>query len=289
MIFYATIRSTQKPTPQAARVDAPSQDAAVKMLEQQGYTVLSIASENPAPSATAPCPFCMETILVGAKKCKHCGEWLDKATPAAAPVLEKTKEQVESKNHQWFKEQTAQYQEQKKAADPAPEKAREEDRSPLENLATAANRTTAKPKPTQTSLHNPGFLIVGILLLPVGIGVCIICYGGSTACCGIPVGAIVAILGLGFISAGFTDPAVAAAKKPGISLNRGSSQILCPHCQQRGGVRTKLIKRRKGISGGRAIAALMTGGLSLPFAGISRKEMETEASCSNCGAIWHYG
>lgn len=23
------------------------------------------------------CPYCGEEILVGAKKCKHCGEWLD--------------------------------------------------------------------------------------------------------------------------------------------------------------------------------------------------------------------
>jgi hypothetical protein len=27
-------------------------------------------------SEQKPCPFCAETILVAAKKCKHCGEFL---------------------------------------------------------------------------------------------------------------------------------------------------------------------------------------------------------------------
>ena len=26
---------------------------------------------------TKNCPYCGEEILAGAKKCKHCGEWLD--------------------------------------------------------------------------------------------------------------------------------------------------------------------------------------------------------------------
>jgi len=43
-----------------------------------------------APDATIRCPFCSEAILASAKKCKHCGEFLDKrntinATVAAPP------------------------------------------------------------------------------------------------------------------------------------------------------------------------------------------------------------
>jgi signal peptidase I len=32
---------------------------------------------DPHTSETKPCPWCAETILVEAKKCKHCGEYLD--------------------------------------------------------------------------------------------------------------------------------------------------------------------------------------------------------------------
>ena len=36
------------------------------------------------------CPYCGEEILAEAKKCKHCGEWLDKdATEKVSNVVEK--------------------------------------------------------------------------------------------------------------------------------------------------------------------------------------------------------
>ena len=38
------------------------------------------------PGATIKCPFCSETILADAKKCKHCGEFLDKRNTTAAAV-----------------------------------------------------------------------------------------------------------------------------------------------------------------------------------------------------------
>jgi hypothetical protein len=66
------------------------------------------------------------------------------------------------------------------------------------------------------------------------------------------------------------------------------SQILCPHCQQKGGVTTRPVKRKKGISGGKATAAVITGGVSVLATGLSRKENETEAKCSKCGSIWYH-
>jgi hypothetical protein len=64
------------------------------------------------------------------------------------------------------------------------------------------------------------------------------------------------------------------------------AQIRCPHCEVRGQVTTKRVRRRAGISGGKPAAALLTGGLSLPFAGLSRMENRVAAKCGNCDVIW---
>ncbi len=40
-----------------------------------GYKKYSEKSAE--PEATKKCPYCAETILIDAKKCKHCGELLD--------------------------------------------------------------------------------------------------------------------------------------------------------------------------------------------------------------------
>lgn len=66
------------------------------------------------------------------------------------------------------------------------------------------------------------------------------------------------------------------------------AQIVCPHCQQKGHVTTKLFKMKKGISGGKATAAILTVGVSLLATGLSRKEDVTVAKCSNCGSQWEF-
>jgi hypothetical protein len=48
------------------------------------------------------------------------------------------------------------------------------------------------------------------------------------------------------------------------------------------------VKLKKGVSGGKAAGAIMTGGLSVLAVGLSRKEDATEAKCSNCGSVWHF-
>ncbi len=63
-------------------------------------------------------------------------------------------------------------------------------------------------------------------------------------------------------------------------------QIICPHCQTRGRVRTYGMERKTGISGAKATAAIITAGLSLFFVGLSRKDDVLRARCSNCNVSW---
>ena len=63
-------------------------------------------------------------------------------------------------------------------------------------------------------------------------------------------------------------------------------EIICPQCQTRGYVHAQKIDQNKGISGGKAAGALMTGGLSILAVGISRHEKATQCHCENCKTDW---
>lgn len=67
-----------------------------------------------------------------------------------------------------------------------------------------------------------------------------------------------------------------------------NAEIICPQCQTKGNVYTKLIKAKKGISGAKATGAILTGGVSILATGLSRKEKLTEAYCNKCKTIWHF-
>jgi transcription elongation factor Elf1 len=69
---------------------------------------------------------------------------------------------------------------------------------------------------------------------------------------------------------------------------RLDGNLVCPHCQMKGTVRTVRGVRKAGISGGKAVAAVITLGWSMLATGLSRKEHITEARCSNCGSIWRF-
>jgi hypothetical protein len=62
--------------------------------------------------------------------------------------------------------------------------------------------------------------------------------------------------------------------------------MACPHCNSTGLVRTKSVTQKKGISGGKATAAVLTGGLSMLATGLSRKENNTQAYCGKCHNTW---
>jgi len=67
------------------------------------------------------------------------------------------------------------------------------------------------------------------------------------------------------------------------TMNRN---MICPHCQMQGFVTTKQVKRKQGIHGGKATAAILTCGISMIGTGLSRKQKMTEAHCNNCGVTW---
>ncbi len=67
-----------------------------------------------------------------------------------------------------------------------------------------------------------------------------------------------------------------------------NDKLVCPHCQTVGHVYTKQITKKQGISGGKATAAILTGGTSILATGLSQKEHMTEGHCENCKSTWHF-
>ena len=72
------------------------------------------------------------------------------------------------------------------------------------------------------------------------------------------------------------------------AVNPCNPHIVCPHCQTKGTVRVARVQRKAGISGGKATAAALTGGISLLATGLSRKERVTQAHCNHCGSTWTF-
>lgn len=58
--------------------------------------------------------------------------------------------------------------------------------------------------------------------------------------------------------------------------------LRCPHCGKTGAVHAKKGKQKKGVSGGKATAAVLTMGVSMLGTGLSRKEQVWETFCGNC-------
>jgi hypothetical protein len=65
-----------------------------------------------------------------------------------------------------------------------------------------------------------------------------------------------------------------------------NKRLSCPHCRTRGEVAMRQVRAKRGISGGKATGAVLTGGLSLLATGLSRKETVTELHCNSCGVTW---
>ena len=65
-----------------------------------------------------------------------------------------------------------------------------------------------------------------------------------------------------------------------------NTAMICPHCQTKGSVRKRSTDRKQGISGVKAAAAFLTGGISLLATGLSRSETMTQAHCTCCDCTW---
>src|SRR5271156_3537863 len=66
----------KRPLQPVVSTDQPAPTTPSPVPESAPATPVEAAAE-----ATKRCPFCGEVILAIAKKCKHCGEFLDRATP----------------------------------------------------------------------------------------------------------------------------------------------------------------------------------------------------------------
>ncbi|WP_436793471.1 hypothetical protein [Actinospongicola halichondriae] len=70
------------------------------------------------------------------------------------------------------------------------------------------------------------------------------------------------------------------------SASAAMATLVCPHCGEKGSVSSSGATVKDGISGGKATAAVFTGGLSLLGTGLSRKKDVTRRSCGLCQSSW---
>lgn len=140
-----------------------------------------------------------------------------------------------------------------------------------QHCAPVAGIRTAGPTGTTSTTGKRETQIVIIFLGAIGILIAV--FTGH-------IGWAAVVFVVGSFMLGAADP------KNGSS--GANSAMICPHCQKKGFVSAVPTRRKVGVSGGKATAALLTGGLSLFATGLSRKESVTEAHCSHCGAHWVY-
>jgi hypothetical protein len=73
-----------------------------------------------------------------------------------------------------------------------------------------------------------------------------------------------------------------------VKWGRLNHTIICPQCHTKGAVRMRWEMRKGGVSGGKATAAILTGGTSLLLPGRYRWQEATEAHCDNCTSTWKF-
>ncbi len=71
------------PTPSPESASGPPKTATVKVPADEEFdrTVAAVVESSVQSTKVRLCPFCAETIMAAATKCKHCGEFLDRSAP----------------------------------------------------------------------------------------------------------------------------------------------------------------------------------------------------------------
>lgn len=87
----------------------------------------------------------------------------------------------------------------------------------------------------------------------------------------------------GAVARGFNKIAENSANR---TFGPVAPNVVCPHCGTAGSVHMKREKVKKGVSGGKATAAVLTGGASMLATGLSRKGWVTHAYCQHCTTQW---
>ena len=139
-----------------------------------------------------------------------------------------------------------------------------------------------KPTPQRLGRMQARIILGLFVLLAVWIGYLFFQGPGSDALDAIKAPAIIVIAAVLIYGAWLMQEGQSKTKAS------QDAQIVCAQCHSKGCVTTSRVKLKKGISGGKATGAILTGGVSLLALGLSRKEDATEAKCSNCGSVWHF-
>lgn len=63
--------------------------------------------------------------------------------------------------------------------------------------------------------------------------------------------------------------------------------IICKSCGLRGNCTAKRVQRKNGIDGTKASAAVLTGGTSILFTGLSERHDSTQIKCRACRAVYY--
>jgi len=77
-------------------IDCPSCEQPLEIpfkSRQAPLPIPAVPSRSERPEMSKACPFCGETILAAARKCKHCGEFLDRSQSRSPEVIPRGKVQ----------------------------------------------------------------------------------------------------------------------------------------------------------------------------------------------------